>query len=115
MEDSARPAYAAVRFPAFAFAHVSRVVLCSGGDDDGGDDDDGDDDGGDNDDGDDDGDDDGAGYFGGEPCRGVIFSPDKCKGCKRCKSPGNRRPSKVPKMQRSKIVTRRSTCEHTWF
>ena len=39
MEDGARPASAAVRFPAFAFAHVSRVVLCSGGDDDGGDDD----------------------------------------------------------------------------
>ena len=103
MEDSARPASAAVRFPAFAFAHVSRVVLCSGGDDDGGDDDDGDDDGG--------------GCFAGEPCQlsVSVFSPDKYKGCKRCKSPGNRRPSKVPKMQRSKIVTRRSTCEHTWF
>ena len=59
MEDSARPASAAVRFPAFAFAHVSRVVLCSGGDDDGGDDDDGDDNG----------DDDGGGCFPGEPCR----------------------------------------------
>ena len=53
MEVSARPASAAVRFPAFAFAHVSWVVLCSGGDDDGGDDDgDGGDDGDDGDDGD---------------------------------------------------------------
>ena len=103
MEVSARPASAAVRFPAFAFAHVSWVVLCSGGDDDNGDDD---------------GDDDGGGSFAGEPCRllvSVFFSPDKYKGCKRYKSPGNRRPSKVPRMQRSKIVTKQSTCEHTWF
>ena len=54
MEVSARPASAAVRFPAFAFAHVSWVVLCSGGDDDNGDDDgdEGGDDEGDDDDGD---------------------------------------------------------------
>ena len=61
MEASARPASAAVRFPAFAFAHVSWVVLCSGGDDDNGDDY-----------GDDDGDDDGGGSFAGEPCRLLV-------------------------------------------